>query len=410
MTAKYLIRLMSLAAALLSASACIYPFEVELSKTGEWPLVIDGDILIGATTVMNISHVRPFNADPKDVQYFTASGYIEGEDGVRAASSERWDGPQQNAEAVVVFDTSELRPDQRYRLHLSTFGENGELLNTYESDWLMPCPAPTIDDLSYSHHPEDNQFWIGLSMHCPGEHYFRWSFTETWEYHSDVHSTIEYIPWHFDEREGRYMAEYRFANPDMYTCWTTRESPQINIFSTINQTEDRFEDLAFHVISLNDKRLQVLYRIRVQLQALSESAYEYWETIQESSHGQGSIFSPTPSQTASNIHCISDPSLGVIGYLNAAVPAISVLYYDNSVERYYKPDRPYQSQLDTLEANDFVGSEKIWRLDKLPSHALYLSMTSGSPTHYVWDSAICIDCRRQGGTKNKPEDWPNNHQ
>lgn len=408
MTAKYLNRLAALAAALLCTTACIYPFEVELSKTGEWPLVIDGDILIGATTVLNLSHVRPFNADPDELQHFSASGYIEGEDGTKVESSGYGFYVQIAPEVAISFDTSKLRPDQRYRLHLTTYGDRLEPLNTYESDWLTPCSAPTIDNLSYSNHPENNQLWIGLSMNCPGEHYFRWSFTETWEYHSDIHSSLEYVPWHFDERKG-YTAEYRYADPDLYYCWSTVSSPQINIFSTINQTEDRFEDLAFHVIRLNDKRLQVLYRITVQLQAISEDAYNYWHTIQENSEGQGSIFSPTPSQTASNVHCTSDPALGVIGYLNAAVPAISVLYYDNAVEHYYKPDKPYLSQLDTLKANDFYMADRIYAAGKLPSYGLYLDMASGSPTHYVWDNAICIDCRRQGGTKSKPNDWPNDH-
>lgn len=414
MTAKYLTHLTALAAALLCATACIYPFEVELSKTGEWPLVIDGDILIGATTVLNLSHVQPFNADPNDSQRFSAFGYIEGEDGSKVDSYNNgvFDPSgflRTGTEISLSFDTSQLRPDQRYRLLLTTRGEKGEVLNTYESDWLTPCSAPSIDNLSYSYHPENNQFWVGLSMHCPGDHYFRWSFTETWEYHSDIHSTIEYVPWHFDEEEGIYTAEYRHADPDLYYCWNTVTSPQINIFSTINQTEDRFEDLAFHIIQLNDKRLQVLYRITVQLQAISENAYKYWQTIQESSEGQGSIFAPTPSQTASNVHCTSDPAVGVTGYLSAAVPAIAVLYYDNAVERYYKPDRPFQSQLDTLQANDFAAADKLSRANKLPSYALYMGMSTGSPTHYVWDNAVCIDCRKQGGTKTKPEDWPNNH-
>lgn len=408
MTAKYLIRLTALAATLFCAAACIYPFEVELSKSGEWPLVVDGDLLIGATTVLNLSHVRPFKADPGEFQQFSASAYIEGEDGSKVYNSEAWNS-RTGAEFSLFFDTSQLRPDQRYRLHLTTYGEQHQVLNTYESDWLTPCSAPTIDDLNYSYHPEIDQFWIGLSMHCSGEHYFRWSFTETWEYHSDIHSSLEFVPWHFDESEGKYTAGYRYASPDLYYCWSTVSSSQINIFSTINQTDDRFEDLAFHIIRLNDKRLQILYRITVQLQAISEDAYKYWHTIQESSEGQGSIFSPTPSQTASNIHCTSDPAVGVTGYLNAAVPATAVMYYDNAVERYYKPGKPYPSQLDTLEANDLAEADKLFHSSMLPSYALYMGLTD-SPTHYVWDSAICIDCRRQGGTKTKPEDWPNNHE
>ena len=74
MATKYIVRIAALAATLLSAAACIYPFEVELGQNGEWPLVIEGDILIGDVSTVSLSHVRPFNADPNEYQSFTAKG------------------------------------------------------------------------------------------------------------------------------------------------------------------------------------------------------------------------------------------------------------------------------------------------------------------------------------------------
>ena len=401
MAAKILTRIAAAAATLLSAAACIFPYEVDIQSGGELPLVIEGDIQIGGVTTVSLSHVVPFDDMGTSGTYVYARGYIEGEDGARVESE---------GTGTLEFDTSNLDAGQRYRLHLDSLSpENGIVLNSYESDWLDICPAPTIDGLTYSHHPEYDELWVGLSMHCHGSHYFRWSFTETWEYHSDIQSNVEYIARKWDEKEMMYTGgEYRRPDPTLYYCWSNRQPGQINIFSTANQTEDRFEELAFHTIPLNDKRLQVMYRITVKLMAMSENAYNYWYNMQQSSEGQGSIFSPTPSEMASNVHCISDPSIQVMGYLNAAVPTSAVMYYDNELEHYYKPELPYQRSDTTISATNFQTADNLLRQGYLPYLEVYNDM-SGLPSDYTWAVSICIDCRKQGGSKVKPSNWPTPH-
>jgi len=392
MATKFLSRTAALAAALLAAVACVYPYEVVIDQHGERPLVVEGDIHIGGITVVKLSHVLPFDAEEQDYsRILLATGYIEGEDGTRVEGS---------GISPLTFDTSSLREDQRYRLHIRTYDpQGGDVSNEFESEWLSPMPAPTIDGLTYSHHPEYGELWIGLSMHCHGSHHFRWTFSETWEYHSDIPSSFEYKP--------QLQTVGRYDGPTLYYCWDSANSSQINIFSTANQTEDSFEELAFHTIPLDDRRLQVMYRIKVQLEALSENAYNYWYNIQQNSEGQGSIFSPTPSEMASNVHCITDPTIQVMGYLNAAVQTDATMYYDNGIEHYYKARLPFE-RFDEKVSTMQPDSMAFWYAHGyLPYQELYES-PAPTPSHYIWAQSICIDCRELGGTKTKPEGWPNN--
>ena len=388
MATKFLLRTAALAAMLVAAAACIYPYEVVLDQEGELPLVVEGDIHVGGITTVRLSHVQPFNSEEEDVDVVRATGYIEGEDGTRI---------QGVLSDGLSFDTSGLREGQRYRLHLETLNQNGQgVSNVFESDWLTPASAPVIDGLNYSYHPEFEELWIGLSMHCRGSHHFRWSFSETWEYHSDIPTWFQYNP---DRKEVGY---YQGAN--MYYCWSSEESPQINIFSTANQTDDRFEELAFHTIPLTDRRLQIMYRIRVRLEGMSEDAYNYWHNMQQNSEGQGSIFSPTPSEMASNVHCISDPTVRVMGYLNAAVQAEAELYYNDKLCKYYIEGKPFE-RLDQQVSVQERDSMAFWYSHGyLPYQAVY-SM-SATPTPYIWAQKRCIDCRELGGSKTKPEGWP----
>ncbi len=406
MAPKYLIRLAALAATLLAAGACIYPYRVDITSGGEYPLVIDGDLLIGSSTTLSFSHVLPFDQSEKEETPVLAKGYIEGEDGIRVDGRDPY---YRAASDKLDFDTSALPENQRYRIHIETLNPEDGSSTVFESDWLTPAPAPAIDALTYSQNKEFNELWIGLSMHCHGSHYFRWSFTEEWEYHSDISTDLTYTPRVWDEQAGELVGGYGRLSPTLYYCWNKYSSPQINIFSTANQTEDRFEELSFHTIPLDDKRLQVLYRITVRLQALSENAYNYWNNIQQNSEGQGSIFAPTPSEMASNVHCISDPSIPVMGYLNAAVPAEAVMYYDNTLERFYQPHLPFERIDTTIRAGDYTVAESLFRQKFLPYAEVYNAPTP-EPSDYTWTPDICIDCRRQGGTKNRPDSWPNNHQ
>ena len=415
MATKYLSRIAALAATLLAAAACIYPYEVvDFQQQSEMPLVVEGDIHIGNVTEVRLSYVQPL-APGEDYVYKApvATGYIEGEDGTRIYQYDPYvqmpDYPIVGMDPihysipseVLTFHTEDLPTTQKYRLHLETFDlEKGSVSNTFESDWLSPAPAPTIDALTYSHHPDYGELWIGLSMHCNGSHHFRWSFSETWEYHSDIPTWFEYKP------QLKQVDYYEGAT--LYYCWNSANSSQINIFSTANQTEDRFEELAFYTIPLDNKRLQVMYRIDVKLEGMSENAYNYWYNMQQNSEGQGSIFSPTPSEMASNVHCISDPTVQVMGYLNAAVQAEASMYYDNSVAGYYVPGKLFERFDEKVSVNQLDSMDYWYKHGYLPYQAIY--ETGGlEPTHYMWALNICIDCRQLGGTKTKPEDWPNDH-
>ena len=390
------------AAALLS-SACIYQYHVDIERSGEYPLVVEGDIHVGGTSVVKLSYVAPFKLDNYKVATIFAQGYIESEDGSRLDGT-----PLEGKIFSLWFDTSKLTPTQRYRLHFETCSKDGTPLNQFESEWLTPCPAPTIDELTYSKNDKFKELWVGLSMHCHGSHYFRWTFRETWEYHSDVPSSIEYVPSHWDEM-GREFVEgyYQKLSPTMYYCWKDIASSSVNLFSTVNQTEDRFEELAFHTIPLNDKRLQVLYKITVQLEALSEDAYDYWLNLQQKTHEQGSIFAPVPSEMASNVRCTTDPSVQVVGYLNAAVPAEASMFYSNELEGFYVPDPPFERGDSTIAAGNIKAANELMRLGYLPYEEIYT--TSPTPSDYTWAYSICIDCRKQGGTKQRPDGWPSGH-
>lgn len=412
MKASILIRIAALGALLLSAAACVFPYKVDLEQYGDAPLVVEGNIHIGGTTRIRLSRLSPIEAISSDIQVFGSAydsyvapnpygnlfgrvrGVIVGEDG---SNAESWTDTFQDR-IELVFDTGWLRKDQRYKLHLEVSDiEDGET-TVYETDWLAVNPAPVIDELTFAKNDDFKELWIRMSMHCDGAHYFRWRYVEEWEYHSDIQTSLLYDP------ETSTVAN--IGGEALYYCWGRSESTRINTFSTAGQTDDRFEDLSFHTVPLSAPRLQMMYRVTITLNAMSKDAYTYWENVRNSSEGQGSILAPMPSQMAGNVHCLTNPSAEVIGYVDACTETTGFVIYDDSQFKYYEPEGRHRIEL-VSASNDPDTNRTMYYRGYLPVSGEY--GMSGTIERYEWALASCVDCRLKGGNKRVPENWPTGH-
>ena len=414
------------AVAALMLSSCVYPFDPGIETTDS-RIVIEGSISLGGTSRFNFSRVYPFTSGDYIPAPMAMTGYIEGEDGTRIGPSlvnpdtpsdgnisiPTKDDPDyfsssSQTQWTLQFDTPATMPSQRYRVHFEELGTGA----IYESDWLEVCAQPVIDDLRYILDFDREELNVALSMHCNGYHHFRWYYEETWEYHADLNASHYLDPALLWDKRGNYQPEAAFLKFTMpenrYYCWMDERSPDVKIFSTAEQVEDRFTDLEFHRVSRYNKKLQMIYRLKVHLEAISEDAYLYWNNIDENTNNQGSIFAPVPSQMAGNIHCITDPSAEVIGYVNASREALGVMYFNNLQEGFYDGRATDWEMVTIEECYDPQEFAKWYSRGYLPYTFVSAEMSeTGMPT-YMWALARCVDCRYGGGTKKRPDDWPNN--
>ena len=416
MAVRHILCLAAFAA--LALSSCTFPFDPGIETTDS-RIVVEGSISIGGTSSFSFSRVFPFTTGEYNAPAMEMTGYIEGENGVRVnsmairlddytgyyATRDKVDGGYGGnsftPQCSLKFDTSKLPADQRYRVHFDEKITGA----VYESDWLEVCQKPVIDELRYILNYDREEMNVALSMHCPGHSHFRWYYEETWEYHSDLFATHYLVPeMMFNISTGAYQPEagwFKFQSPEnRYYCWMTVLSPEVKIFSTEEQAENMFTDLEFHRVSAYSDKLQVMYRLTVHLEAIGEETFRYWQNIEDNTNNQGSIFAPVPSQMTGNIHCISDPSAEVIGYVNASQEAVAVMYFDNRKIDFCKVTSTSWANLDILEFTDFQEFAKWYSRGYMPY--TYDEMEG---KHY-WAKARCVDCRLSGGTKDRPKDWP----
>ncbi len=76
--------------------------------------------------------------------------------------------------------------------------------------------------------------------------------------------------------------------------------------------------------------LSVLYSINVRQYALSHEAYIFFQKVKKNTESLGSIFDAQPSDLQGNIHCVTDPSEIVVGYIDISEEKIKRIFINNS--------------------------------------------------------------------------------
>ena len=280
-----------------------------------------------------------------------------------------------------------LNPDNNYRLHIITSNQK-----EYVSDYVKCKNSPPIDNIGWKF--QDGSVQVFVNTHDPSNNttFYRWDYTETWEFHSQYYSDVEFTDQPFDQ------VIYR-AIP-VYVCYRNDSASQIFIGSSEKLKEDIIHEAPLQFIPVHDRRLSVLYSTLVTQYALDTLAYNYWNTLKGNTENVGSIFGSQPNQVKGNIHCVSDSSELVIGYIGAGSVQQERLFINNS-------DMPpgwnlpqncteYKVPLDSI---GFYFKDKIY----IP----YQSLPVGSPfpTAYLAASGTCVDCTLTG-TLVKPGFWP----
>jgi hypothetical protein len=275
-------------------------------------LVVDGTLNSGpGATILVLS--RTTNLDTTSPQYeHGAEITVQADDSSSFALTETYPG------SYTANDLN-LNSNKKYRLNIKT--ANGEI---YASDFVAVIPNPPIDSISYQQ--TGGGLPISIHTHNPQNNtrYYKWKYSETWEFHSAYLSKLKYV---IDPTSSGYVYSLKppvvaYYPPDPYDssifiCWQSDSSTQIQLGSSAALSEDLI-DLPLITIPSGSQKLTVLYSIDIVQYGWSEAGYQFLQAMKKNTETTGSVFNPLPSQLAGNIHCLSDPSKMVVGYFNVS--------------------------------------------------------------------------------------------
>ncbi|MBN2614991.1 MAG: DUF4249 domain-containing protein [Bacteroidales bacterium] len=267
-----------------------------------------------------------------------------------------------------------------------------------ESDYDTISSCPPVDTIYYKQESEYTnnasneikgiQLYTNLKGQNSDSRYYKWSLTETWEYHSKWP-----IRWYY------YLGTIYHVVPDDYSkmvCWHTIHIPSIYLLSTKDLSENDYTQFPLNFVGSDTRRLEYGYSLLIKQEALSHSAYNFWERMRLNNSSNGGLYEKQPLTVQGNLHNITDPAIQVLGFFSAIsshskrifihpIPGLQLTFQE------FCNIRILRKGIIELKGLDYpvylVGDEKTY-----------------APLVYT---AECVDCTLLGGVTKKPDYWPN---
>jgi hypothetical protein len=370
---------MAVLAALFLAN-CKVPYDPPVKSSKAHFLVVDGFLNAEGTTNIKLSRTRNITSGDTAayINEMNASVIIEDNQNNVYPLYETGGG---NYSANYSLD-----PYAEYRLHIITADQK-----EYFSDFV-PCKlSPPIDNLGWKFKDGDVQVFVNTHDQNNNTTFYRWDYTETWEFHADYYSTLIYDP---------ITEKVVDRSVPVFVCYRTRNSNNIILGSSAKLQEDVIHEGPLTLIPNHDKRISVLYSTFVTQYALDSAGYNYWNAMRGNTETTGSIFDPQPNQTKGNIHCITDSTERVIGYIGAGTIQQQRLFISNSEMPSGWNQGGRCTEID-------VPADKVKFYLAGNSYIPYATDPPGAfkPKGYFSASATCVDCTLTGSPV-KPYFWP----
>ena len=374
--------------AALGVSACVYPYEADIDETAVDNIVIEGDILVGAVSYFAISRVQGLNST-----YYEFDGAAEVRVEDSAGGSYACSGYSDDLGYAV--DLTGADPSLEFRLVVNAGGKE------YMSPWGKVEGGCVIDGVSYSIREDYSSLDLLMSIHSEnGSSHFRYRYSEVWEYSSYYFAYCYYDSERTVDFPYGQVIDYPYGT-NVYYCWNRENSRGINLATTSLMSEDRLVDYPFKSFGRSNEKLSILYKITLDVYPVSAESYAFYENLKSVSSPTGDLFSPIPSAMRGNIRCTEDENEIVYGYVAVVAPQSATLYIqrDGEVANFYQAERRSDTAQEQVEESRWPSYYRMG----------YLPVTNDPMQGCYWAKAACVDCRKNGGTKDRPEDWPNTH-
>jgi hypothetical protein len=346
-------------------------------------LVVDGFINIASNGVTTINLNRT-----RDLGDSTTIGIPELNAKVSIVGTHGADYTLTDTGGTGIYTSASLTLDvtDLYRIAITT--ADGR---KYASD-AVPCkPTPPIDTVFWRQ-PSDLTVYVNTHDPTGNTRYYRYDYAETWEHDAEIAAALTV---------ANGMIVPTDLSNQKFRCWTTAPSTNVLVTTSTRLAEDIINAFPITTILNGDTKFTIAYSILVRQYALTEDAYNYWLLIQKTSDAVGTLFDLQPTQLMGNIHCITNPSEPVIGFLSACTVRQQRVFV-------------YHSNLNSWKDNQLIyGCDSlVIALDTMNPLIYNYPDTFYAPWYYnaqgflVLGSRYCIDCTLFGGSNQSPPYWP----
>jgi hypothetical protein len=358
--------------------------------------VVNGFINSQGATTIQLSRSLPLQSTDAPGPETKASVAIQDASGQRFLLTERTAGTYTSA-------SLSLNPSLNYQLRITT--TTGR---TYASDLSPVKTAPPIDQVHWRYENDGVQIYGDAHDASRNTTYYRWKYEETWQFTSAYQARYQY---------NKAKGQIEPLTQDIYHCWRTVNSTAVVQNNTARLSQDAVIDFPLIFIGSTADKLRFKYSVLVQLLAQSKEEYDYWEALKKNTESIGTINDPLPTQLTGNVHCLSEPSEAVLGYVGVHSVSEQRIF----IARTYVPAllgvRVQTGNEDCLTIREDrcpprgpclpPGTTGIFDTPYYIPFATNADSTGGNylTAHYYYGSTPeCVDCRLRGSNV-QPSFW-----
>lgn len=376
---------------LLFINGCKEKYDSPVVSPNTGYLVVEGTINAGNLTT-EIILKRTVKLDNPTIVYESgAIVSVLGDDNSIYPLNEKGTGHYQGTNLT-------LNKLKKYKLHIQT-----KDTKVYESDFVDLRSTPAIDSISKQYNSEGLGLFVNTHDPAGLTKYYQWDYTETWEYNSPYKQLLVYQQFNTPAGIKYYLGYFDPVlisfNSAIYTCWPTENSASIITGSTVTLTDNKIY-LPLTFISKGSVKLGVNYSILARQYSLSEGRYNYLQKMKKNTEGTGSVFDAQPSELMGNIHCTTNPSEPVIGYIDICNIQEKRIFIKNAE----LPDWNYVAPCVKTEIPNDVDSITFAH-DRFYPFGIAKMSPFGGILSYYFSTPSCVDCTFYG-TNKKPSFWP----
>lgn len=372
---------------------CKKPITLAPVATNSSYLVVDGSINSGDSSLITLSHTVNIAGNARSNPELGASVSIEGSGGDKYTLSSKGNGN-------YVSAPLNLSSSQKYRLNITT-GDGKQ----YVSDFVPVKNSPPVDSVNYA--IVSNGLQINANTHdaTNNSRYYRWDYVITYQVRSAFESKLIVI-------NGDTSA-FRTPAQQIYNCWLNDTSANIALGSSAKLASDVISKQEISLIKSNSELLRIGLSILVKQHVLTSDAFNYFELLKKNSEQVGGVFDAQPSELTGNIHCLTNPTEPVIGYIIAGGVSTKRLFVDNkSLPATWLPDLSYYNGCALItELYDYIPpGAPAGFIEHQVKEYIYTGIETPIDTvlnpklGVIATKPYCGDCTLRG-TNKKPSFW-----
>lgn len=379
---------------------CKKPYSPPIVAAGKSFLVVEGAINTGQdSTIVHLSHTVPI-ATPKGIAAppeLGASVVVQSDVNTSSQLTDAGNG-------YYISPNLNLSGGNKYRLQITTADAK-----VYQSDFIQVKNSPPIDSVNYQVLNSSVQINVSTHDNSNNSRYYRWDYYESWIIHAKYQS--QYVL----QTQPKDTIVFRTPSQQIFRCWNSGQSSDIILASTAKLSQDVLVNSRVTSIGSTSEKLTERYSILVKQYALTKEAFDYYQLLRKNTEQLGGIFDPQPSSLSGNIHCSTDPSETVIGYITAGSVSKQRIYIDSYAlppGPLWIPKLPYDHcELDTFWFVYFPQGSQT-PVNQVESYLFtgyaipvgVIAPPGSPPVAYTASYGDCADCTLRG-TNRKPDFW-----